>query len=471
MGERLKMFRKVNHIHFTGIGGAGMSGIAEILLNMGFQVSGSDQSDSERTAHLKALGGKIYRGHDPRFIKGAEVLVYSSAIRGDNVELVAAKIRKVPVIPRAEMLAELMRLRYGIAVAGAHGKTTTTTMIASLLATGGLDPTSVIGGKVNSFGHAKKGEGEFLVAEADESDGSFMKLSPTLAIVTGLDHEHLDYYKNFEAIQRTFLDFMNKVPFYGLVIACADDPVLARLMPKIEKRLLSYGTADSVQLRAFNMSYEAWTSTFDVHYEGEMLGHFELHAPGEHNILNALAAIAVGIELELPTPILQKGIAAYPGIERRFQLRGERNGSLLVDDYAHHPTEIVATIKAAKVAWHAELVVVFQPHRYTRTRDCMAALSEAFEEVDQLILCEIYAAGETPISGITGEVLFEAVRKKREKPTTFVKDSGEIPALLKKITRPGMMILTLGAGDIWKVGPAFLSDSPDSETGLQKREA
>ena len=458
------MFRKVTHIHFTGIGGAGMSGIAEILLNMGFHVSGSDRSDSERTAHLTALGGKIYRGHDPRFIKGAEVLVYSSAILGDNVELLAAKAHKIPVIPRAEMLAELMRLRYGIAVAGAHGKTTTTTMIATLLARGGLDPTSVIGGKVNSFGHAKKGEGEFLVAEADESDGSFMKLSPTLAIVTGLDLEHLDYYKTFESIQKTFLDFMNKVPFYGLVIACGDDPAIVRLMPKIEKRLLSYGTTAAVQLRAIAISYQDWKSHFDVLYEDESLGHFELPAPGEHNVLNALAAIAVGIELELPTTTIQKGIAEYPGIERRFQFLGKKNGVLVVDDYAHHPTEIVATIKAAKAGWRSELVVVFQPHRYTRTRDCMETLTSAFGEVDHLILCDIYAAGEELIPGITGERLYQALRKKRKKPTDFLSETEAIIALLEKIAQPGMMVLTLGAGDISKVGKAFLSDDRDAQT-------
>lgn len=454
------MFRKVQHIHFTGIGGAGMSGIAEILLNMKFHVSGSDHTASERTAQLETLGGKIYRGHDARFIKGAEVLVYSSAIREDNVEIVAAREKKIPVIPRAEMLAELMRLKYGIAVAGAHGKTTTTTMIAMLLSEGMLDPTAVIGGKVNSFdGHAKKGEGEFLVAEADESDGSFLKLSPSIAVVTNLDDEHLDYYKTFETLQSTFLNFMNKVPFYGLVVLCGDDPILKGMMPKIEKRHLCYGiTEESVDLRAEAISTHPWKSTFDVTFQGEPLGHFELPAPGRHNVLNALAAIAVGIELDLPATTIQQGIAAYSGVQRRFQLQGEYNGVTVVDDYGHHPTEIRAAIAAAKQGWDIPLIVVFQPHRYTRTRDCLETLATAFEGVDHLILTEIYAAGEMPLAGITGERLYQKVREHRQAETLFLKKSEDIVPTLKKIAKPGMMLMTLGAGDIWKVGKAFLSN-------------
>lgn len=454
------MFRKVQHIHFTGIGGAGMSGIAEILLNMKFYVSGSDQASSERTALLETMGGKIYRGHDPRFIKGADVLVYSSAIREDNVELVAAKEKKIPVIPRAEMLAELMRLKYGIAVAGAHGKTTTTTMIAMLLSEGKLDPTAVIGGKVNSFdGHAKKGEGEFLVAEADESDGSFLKLSPNIAIVTNLDDEHLDYYITFEKLCAAFLDFMNKVPFYGLVILCADDSILQEMIPQIKKRYLSYGTSENAELRAEAIEYRPWKSSFDVIYQGEALGHFELPAPGRHNVLNALAAIAVGIELDLPATIIQDGIAAYSGVQRRFQLQGEREGVIVVDDYGHHPTAIMATIAAAKTAWDMPLIVVFQPHRYTRTRDCLDTLATAFEGVEHLILTEIYAAGEASISGITGEAFYKKVCEHRKGTTHFLKDFDDIVEKLKKTTKPGMMLITLGAGDIWKVGKAFLSDT------------
>ncbi len=457
------MFRKVRHIHFTGIGGSGMSGIAEILLNMKFYVSGSDNATSERTALLEAMGGKIYRGHDARFIKGAEVLVYSSAIRENNVEIVSAKEKKIPVIPRAEMLAELMRLKYGIAVAGAHGKTTTTTMIAMLLSEGHLDPTAVIGGKVNSFdGHAKKGEGEFLVAEADESDGSFLKLSPNIAIVTNLDKEHLDYYKTFEKLRATFLDFMNKVPFYGLVIFCADDPILQEMTPQIEKRYLSYGTSENAELRAEAIEYHPWKSSFDVSYQGEALGHFELPAPGRHNVLNALAAIAVGIELDLTATAICAGIAAYSGVQRRFQLQGEREGVIFVDDYGHHPTEIKAAIDAARTGWDMPLIVVFQPHRYTRTRDCLDTLATAFEGVEHLILTDIYAAGEAPIPGITGAAFFKKVCERRDGKTYFLKDFEDIVEQLKKITRPGMMVLTLGAGDVWKIGKTFLSEAiPD----------
>src|SRR5581483_3901063 len=313
------IFRKVQHIHFVGIGGAGMSGIAEILLNMGFQVSGSDRNESEQTRRLASMGGKIYLGHDPRHVEGAEVLVYSSAVGPDNVEVLAARAKKVPVIPRGEMLAELMRLRYGIAVAGAHGKTTTTTMIATVLAQGGLDPTAVIGGKVNSFGsHAKKGEGDFLVAEADESDGSFLKLSPTVAVVTNIDREHLDYYKTFEAIQATFLDFINKIPFYGLAVLCGDEKGIVDLIPRIGKRFMTYGLAPGLDLVAEEMTFHPWKTTFRARFHGAPLGLFELPVPGKHNVLNALAAIGVALELEIPTPAIQKGLAGYRGVERRF---------------------------------------------------------------------------------------------------------------------------------------------------------
>ena len=454
------MFRKVQHIHFVGIGGAGMSGIAEILLNMGFRVSGSDRSASEQTRRLAAMGGKIDQGHDPRHIEGAEVLVYSSAVGPDNVEIVAAREKKIPVIPRGEMLAELMRLRYGIAVAGAHGKTTTTTMIATVLAQGGLDPTAVIGGKVNSFGsHAKKGEGDFLVAEADESDGSFLKLSPTLAVVTNIDREHLDYYKTFEAIQATFLDFINKIPFYGLAVLCGDEKGIVDLVPRIEKRFITYGMTPGLDLVAEAMTYHPWKTTFRARFRGELLGAFELPVPGAHNVLNALAAIGVALELDLPISAIQKGLQGYRGVERRFQLKGEKNGVLVIDDYGHHPTEIRATLAAAKRGWGTELTVVFQPHRFTRTRDCLEDLAASFGEADHLILTDIYPAGEAPIPGIDGKRLHQAVLSRRHPDAVYVQDPSEIVALLKKKGRPGMMILTLGAGDIWKVGKAFLSEN------------
>jgi UDP-N-acetylmuramate--alanine ligase len=457
------MFRKVQHIHFVGIGGAGMSGIAEILLNMGFRVSGSDRMASEQTGRLAEMGGKIYVGHDPRHIEGAEVLVYSSAIGPGNVEVVAAREKKVPVISRGEMLAELMRLRYGIAVAGAHGKTTTTTMIATVLAQGGLDPTAVIGGKVNSFGsHAKKGEGDFLVAEADESDGSFLKLSPTLAVVTNIDREHLDYYKTFEAIQATFLDFINKIPFYGLAVLCGDEKGIVDLIPRIGKRFMTYGITPGLDLVAEEMTFHPWRTTFCARFHGKLLGDFELPVPGEHNVLNALAAIGVALELEIPVPAIQKGLQGYRGVERRFQLKGEKNGILVIDDYGHHPTEIRATLSAAKRGWGEELIVVFQPHRFTRTRDCLEELAGSFSDADHLILTDIYPAGELPIAGIDGRRLHQEVQARRHPDAVFVQDYSEIIPLLKKKGKPGMMILTLGAGDIWKVGKAFLSEGDEA---------
>lgn len=462
------MFRKVQHIHFVGIGGVGMSGIAEILLNMGFRVSGSDKSESEQTRRLASMGGTIHMGHDPRHIEGAEVLVYSSAVRSDNVEIVAAKQQKVPVIPRAEMLAELMRLRYGIAVAGAHGKTTTTTMVATVLAEGGLDPTAVIGGKVNSFGgHAKKGEGDFLVAEADESDGSFLKLSPTVAVVTTIDREHLDYYRTFEAIQATFLSFINKVPFYGLSILCGDDRAIAELIPRVEKRYLTYGlekeaatrgTASHLDLVAEEMAFQPWKTTFQARFHGEALGRFTLPVPGRHNVLNALAAIAVGLELEIPVESIRKGLEGYRGVERRFQLQGEKNGVWVIDDYGHHPTEIRATLAAAKRGWGCELLVLFQPHRYTRTRDLLDELAGSFTDADHLILTDIYAAGEPPIPGIDGERLCQAVAASGHPDVTFLRDRAEMLAAIQKKAKPGMMVITLGAGDIWKLGKEFLNN-------------
>ncbi len=438
-----------------------MNGIAEILLNMGFRVSGSDRAESEQTRRLAEMGGKIYVGHDPRQIKGAEVLVYSSAIRPDNVEILAARQKKIPVIPRAEMLAELMRLRYGIAVAGAHGKTTTTTMVATVLAEGGLDPTAVIGGKVNRFGgHAKKGEGDFLVAEADESDGSFLKLSPTVAVVTTIDREHLDYYRTLPAIQAAFLQFIEKVPFYGLAVLCGDDRAVAELIPRVDKRVLIYGTDPRFDLTAEKMSFAGWKTIFQARFRGESLGEFELPVPGRHNVLNALAAIGVGLELEIPVESIRKGLLSYHGVERRFQRLGERDGMLVIDDYGHHPTEIRATLAAAKRGWGTEQIVVFQPHRYTRTRDLLDDLAAAFGDADHLILTEIYAAGELPIPGIDGESLYRAVAAGGHPDVIYLRDRSAIVAEIEKKvkggSRKGKMVITLGAGDIWKVGKAFL---------------
>lgn len=451
------MFNRVRRIHFVGIGGAGMNGIAEILLTMGFEVSGSDLALSEVTRRLSVLGGKIASGHDPVHIEGADVVVISSAIGVDNVEVAAARAKKIPVIPRAEMLAELMRLRYGIAVAGAHGKTTTTSMIAAVLAEAGLDPTAVIGGKVNRFGsHAKSGEGLYLVAEADESDGSFLKLSPTVAVVTNLDHEHLDYYKSFEAIEAAFLDFIHRIPFYGRAILCGDQKAMLDLIPRIDKRVLTYGTTPGLNLTAGEMAFHSWQSTFHTTFFGEPLGEFMIPMPGVHNVVNALAAIGVGLELQIPVATIRRGLAGYSGVARRFEPVGVHEGVLVIDDYGHHPTEIRATLAAAKGGWQSELLVVFQPHRFTRTRDCLKELAGAFQAADHLILTDIYPAGEAPIAGIDGKRLYDEVLQTGHPDAIYCPDPGAVVALLRQKARPGMMVMTLGAGNIWKVGQAFM---------------
>ncbi len=435
-----------------------MNGIAEILLNMGYQISGSDLATSERTERLASMGGVIYRGHHPGHIEGAEALVVSSAVSVDNVEVLAARERQIPVIARAEMLAELMHLRYGIAVAGAHGKTTTTTMIATILAEGGLDPTAIIGGKVNRFGsHARCGEGAFIVAEADESDGSFLRLSPSLAVVTNIDREHLEYYKTFESIEAAFLDFINKIPPDGRAVLCGDQRPILTMIPRINRPILTYGITSGLDLIAEGMAYQPWKTTFRASYLGRPLGVFELPIPGEHNVLNALAAIGVGLTLKIPVEVMVEGLKGYRGVERRFHLLGERDGVLVIDDYGHHPTEIQATISAAKQAFRCPVLVVFQPHRFTRTRDCLYELAASFDEADHLILTDIYPAGEAPIPGMDGERLYREVLAHRHPHAVYLRDRAEIIVHLQTMARSGMMVITLGAGDVWKVGHDFLS--------------
>ncbi len=391
------MFRKIQHIHFVGIGGAGMSGIAEVLLNLGYKVTGSDQHHGESVRRLEMLGGKVWMGHDAAHVEGAQVVVVSSAISPQNAEVRAARARLIPVIPRAEMLAELMRLKYGIAVAGAHGKTTTTSMVATVLASAGLDPTAVIGGKLNRFGsNAKLGQGEFLVAEADESDGSFLKLSPTIAVVTNIDREHMDYYGDIERIKKAFLQFVNKVPFYGSVVLCLDQDHLQEILPRIEKRYLTYGMTGQADLMGREESSRDWVTRFSVQFKGRDLGIFEIGIPGLHNIYNALAAIAVGLELEVQPDTIRRALSEFGGVERRFQVLGRRAGITVVDDYGHHPTEIKATLSAARKGWKGRLVVLFQPHRYSRTRDLMEDFATAFYQADVLLVTDIYPAGEEP---------------------------------------------------------------------------
>ncbi|HEY5594051.1 MAG TPA: UDP-N-acetylmuramate--L-alanine ligase, partial [Nitrospiria bacterium] len=415
-----------------------MSGIAEVLLNMGYHVTGSDLSRSETVKRLEGIGGKIFIGHHPSNIGPAQVVVVSSAVSKENPEVLAARERLIPVIPRAAMLAELMRLKYGVAIAGAHGKTTTTSLVASVLAEGGLDPTAVIGGKLNRFGsHAKLGQGELLVAEADESDGSFLKLSPTIAVVTTIDREHLDFYRDMTQIQRAFLDFLNKVPFYGLAVVCLDQEQVQEIIPQLQVRTLTYGMTTQADLVGSEVTFKGWESEFTVQFRQKSLGRFRLALPGLHNVYNALAAIAVGLELEVGLEAIRKALAEFAGVERRFHLVGEKRGIMIVDDYGHHPTEIKATLAAARSGWNRRLVTVFQPHRYSRTRDLLKEFATAFYQADSLILTEIYAAGETPIEGISGQRLYEQVKQHGHKDVHFLSAPDAIVELLLSIVRSG----------------------------------
>jgi UDP-N-acetylmuramate--alanine ligase len=456
------MFRKIQHIHLVGIGGSGMSGIAEVLLTMGYKVTGSDLQYSDTIRRLEELGGRVFIGHHESNVGDAQVVVISSAVSLNNPEVLHARSRVIPVIPRAEMLAELMRLKYGIAIAGAHGKTTTTSMVASVLAQAGLDPTVVIGGKVNALGsHARLGRGELLVAEADESDGSFLRLSPAIVAVTNLDREHLDHYGSMESLVDTFVEFINRVPFYGLAVLCIDDERIRAMLGRVVKRYQTYGLqepagAPKPDFRATDISIKKWETEFRAQYRGRTLGPFRLSIPGVHNVSNALAAVAIGMELEVPIDLIRKGLAAFTGVERRFHLRGEKGGVMVVDDYGHHPTEIKATLTAAKQGWGRRLVVLFQPHRYTRTRDLAEEFGTAFGEADAVFVTEIYPAGESPVPGISGEGLANAIRASGHPSVTWVDRKELLVERVLPSLKAGDLVVTLGAGDIWKVGPQLL---------------
>ena len=452
------MFKRYRHIHFVGIGGVGMSGIAEVLLNMGYRITGSDVKRGETVERLEQLGAKVFIGHDPAHIADAHVVVYSSAVARDNVEVAAARARQVPVIPRAEMLAELMRLKYGIAVAGTHGKTTTTSIVAAVLAEGRLDPTVVVGGRITSLGsNARLGQGEYLVAEADESDGSFLKLSPTIAVVTTIDAEHLDYYGSLESISEAFLTFINKVPFYGAAVLCLDQPNVQLLIPRVDKRVITYGLESAADLTARRLTLDGLTSRFEVLHHGAPLGECTLRVPGRHNVLNAMAAIAVGLDLEIPFVTIQKGVAEFSGVQRRFQVRSESRGVLVVDDYGHHPAEIRATLAAAKAGFDRRVVTVFQPHRYTRTLHLRQEFLTAFNQSDALVVMDIYAAGETPIDGVTGRDLADAIRAHGHRDVVYLgSDRSRILDYLEDVIRPGDLVITLGAGDVGQLGQALL---------------
>jgi UDP-N-acetylmuramate--alanine ligase len=452
------MYKRYQHIHFVGIGGVGMSGIAEILLNLGYRVSGSDQKRNETIERLERLGAKIFIGHQAGNVEGVHVLVYSSAVSRDNVEVQTARQNQVPTIPRAEMLAELMRLKYGIAVAGTHGKTTTTSMVGAVLAEAHLDPTIVVGGRVTNLGsNARLGQGEYLVAEADESDGSFLKLAPTIAVVTTIDAEHLDHYGSLEAIREAFLTFVNKVPFYGAVVLCLDQPDIQMLIPRIEKRIIPYGLESGAELVARRLKLSGMTSRFDVYHRGVRLGECSLQIPGRHNVLNALAAIGVGLDLEIPFPTIQTALAGFTGVQRRFQIRGTAGGVTVVDDYGHHPAEVRATLAAAKAGFDSRVVTVFQPHRYSRTLHLRQEFLTAFNQADVLVVLDIYPAGEAPIPGVSAADLAEGIRAHGHRNVTYLgSDRQRIVDYVCEISRPGDLVLTLGAGDVSQLGSDIL---------------
>ncbi len=452
---------KTRTIHMVGIGGSGMSGIAEVLLNLGHLVQGSDITRSDVIYRLEKLGARISIGHDGDNIGDAEVLVISSAVQPDNPEVVTAKSKKIPVIPRAEMLAELMRMKEGIAVAGAHGKTTTSTLVATILSEAGMDPTVIIGGRVKSFGTGGRlGEGEFIVAEADESDGSFLELDPTIAVVTNMDAEHLDHYGSMERLEEAFLQFCNKVPFFGATIACGDDPILKSFASKMNKKFITFGFSKDCDLTAKQYVQNGLECGFTVCEKGVELGKVELHLPGRHNVLNCLAAIQVALFLEIDFKTITEGLKHFSGIGRRVELKGENSkGITVIDDYGHHPTEIEATLKGLKEAFKGRrLVTLFQPHRYSRTRDCIKEFSTAFADTDVLAVAPIYPAGEKPIEGINAKLISDSVAKTGHENVFLIEKDNEIKEWIKANTEDGDILLTLGAGNIFLQGEKFLEN-------------
>ena len=455
------MFAKIQRIHFVGIGGIGMSGIAEVLLTLGYRVSGSDLKASPVTNRLASLGAIIFEGHRAENVQGAEVVVTSSAIAKDNPEVLEARRTHLALIQRAEMLAELMRLKYGIAIAGMHGKTTTTSMVASVLAAGGLDPTVVVGGRVDAMGsNARLGRSQYLVAEADESDRSFLKLSPILSVVTNIDREHLDCYRDMEDIERTFIEFMDRVPFYGMVVACWDNPALRKLLPRVERRVVTYGLEEGADFRIVARDFSGKggeaLSTFRVDFKGNDLGEFHLRVPGGHNVLNATAAIAVGVGVDVKPDDIRRALDEFRGVDRRFQVRGSAAGVTVIDDYGHHPTEIRATLAAAKQCGYQRILVVFQPHRYTRTQLLMDEFATAFRDADEVLMLDIYAASEQSIPGVTGQVLAERVRDSKGRPAQYVGNFANAIEAVAKSAQDGDLVLTLGAGNVSQLGPQIV---------------
>ncbi len=451
------MYKKNKIIHFVGIGGIGMSGIAEVLLNLGYNVQGSDLKKSGVTDRLELLGIKVFIGHNENNVDSAQIVVVSSAVDDTNPEIVAAHSKGIPVIKRAEMLSELMRMKYGIGIAGTHGKTTTTSMVATVLNKAGFDPTIVIGGKLDSLGsNAKLGKGDFLVAEADESDGSFLLLNPTIAVVTNIDPEHLDYYKGgIEEIKATFVEYVNKVPFYGAAVLCLDHENVQDIIPKIKKRFLTYGMLSQCDVRAQDIKYDGLTTEFTLFIKNQNMGCIKINMPGIHNVYNSLAAVTVGMEMDIPFNLIKKGLDNFGGVNRRFYIKGKINNALVIDDYGHHPVEIKATLEAAKKGFNKKNIVVYQPHRYSRTRDLMDQLATSFYNADKLIITDIYAASEKPIEGVNVSVLLDKIKDYGHKDVEYIKDFSDIADYVAKIANDEL-IITVGAGDIWKVGEMIL---------------
>jgi UDP-N-acetylmuramate--alanine ligase len=463
------VFEKYRTIHFVGIGGIGMSGIAEVLHNLGYEVTGSDLRESDTIARLRDLGIKVMTGHRPENIDDAHVVVISSAVSVENPEVIAAREKSVPVIPRAEMLAELGRLKYGILIAGAHGKTTTTSLIATILGHAGLDPTVVIGGKLRATGsNARLGKGDFIIAEADESDGSFLKLTPTIAVVTNIDREHMDFFKNMDALKEAFVSFINKVPFYGLSILCVENELIREILPRVHRRYLTYGFSEEADVCATNVERGFMSMSFNVKYRGQDAGRFFIPMPGVHSVLNCLASIIVARELKIGGQDIKEALKGFHGIQRRFEFKGEAGGIKFFDDYGHHPVEIRATLRAARESLantdvkEGRVFVLFQPHRYTRTADLLREFGSSFSDADVLCVMDIYAAGEKPIKGVSSEAVLRAVKDNGHMDAVYIPDKKVLFETIAKKLRPGDLFITVGAGDVWKTGEELLKRMKDN---------
>ncbi|MEQ9279981.1 MAG: UDP-N-acetylmuramate--L-alanine ligase, partial [Balneola sp.] len=467
------VFGRTKHIHMVGIGGIGMSGMAEILIQRGYKVTGSDGASNETTDRLKELGATIYLGHAPENIEGADVVVYTSAVKAtENEETKAALENRIPTIKRAEMLAELMKMKFGIGVAGTHGKTTTTTMIGHVTQDGNYDPTIMVGGKVHSFDktNAVVGKGDVIVVEADEFDRTFLRLTPSIAIITNIEAEHLDIYDDLEDVKGAFIDYANKVPFYGAVIVCLDDPNVRSILPDLERRIISYGLSPQAQVRAVDIQMNQFTSTFTVMNDDQKLGVITLKAPGDHNVKNALAAVATGIELNIDFKLIKQGLERYQGVFRRFQKKVEEQGVMVIDDYAHHPTEVAATLNAARKGWpDRRIVAVFQPHLYSRTQDLYKEFGLSFSDAEVLLITDVYPSREKPIEGVTGKLISDTAEQYGHKNVIYVEDKADVTETLKEISKAGDIIITMGAGDIYKYGEEFANEleSGNYKTGAQ----